>query len=107
MQPRLTNNAFRAIKQDLSTLAKTIYSSRRDIRALQSMGMQEQVPLLMWDLTELRKEFRYKHVAFCLLRGKKLEQIENTKHTEDDVRYIEFFKADFEQIDAEWRKEAV
>jgi len=74
-----------ALKQDQKARAKMI-------RAAKSMRKNCQYGVVP-HLEELRRDYRHHHIAYCLLRGRKLEEIEKPGFkNEPDSQYIERIK---------------
>jgi len=44
-------------------------------------------------------EFRHKHIAYCMLRGRAYEEIEQKCNTSPDWTYIDSIKEEYEQKD--------
>jgi len=86
-----------AKKQELKKLAKEIrhYKPRRkqDKRGEMSLWQIE------CEIAKRRYEFRHQHIAYCLLRGREMHEIENK--TRDDnkpnERYIDALLAEYEE----------
>jgi hypothetical protein len=69
-------NQIKKMKQELKSLAKEI-REKKNLRSKENNGF---VPALF----ELRIAFRHKHVAYCLARGRTLEQVDSGKHLNMD-----------------------
>lgn len=62
------------IKNDLADLKKEIIEAKKKKRAARTSGDMSQYH---YEVFKLKQEFRMKHVAYCLLRGKDYLQVEN------------------------------
>ncbi len=74
---------MKTIKQNLKEQAKTI----RTLKDAINSGMRE--GKYVWreqgDLLRAQRKFRYEHVAYCMLRGRTYEQIENKVKPENEI----------------------
>lgn len=75
-------------KQSLKLLAKEIRETKRIIKEKQrnneaSWSEQCNLPRMKW-------EYRHKHIAYCLFRGKTLEQIEPKSYEAPEMEVIKF-----------------
>jgi len=81
---------YREIKANLKKLAKEIRKQKIDVKESQRSGECEgQLTLL-----DMKFEFRHQHFAYCLLRGRTPEQIENNYNEKSpkskrDDKYIQ------------------
>lgn len=68
------NIKLKELKEELKTIAKNIRKLKEDIKAGQKartyMGMSQSM------LLRMKSEYRHKHIAYSLIRGKTMEQIE-------------------------------
>jgi hypothetical protein len=87
---------FFTLKSELKALVSEIRKTRKFVREGMSQGIpvwKEQVRLI-----DLKHEFRHKHIAYCVLRGRTREQIEakviNKPNEEIIAKYIEQYKAE-------------
>ena len=93
------------MKSELKELAQKIKTTKPQYREAQSVYDKSAIPStdryghsyqkkddalgtaawkLSSDLGHIRYEFRHRHIAYCLLRGRKMEQIENTKRCSNE-----------------------
>lgn len=72
------------LKEELKTLAKEIKKLKSE-RKSHSNGY-------VLGLLEKRHSARHKHVAYCMLRGKLYQEIEQKCHEAPDMDYIERIK---------------
>ena len=77
------------LKKQLKKLAKEIryYKSNRKYDKRKAIGLS--LYSIHCTLDDLRHEFRHKHIAYCLLRGREYEEIENTCREAPDFKWIE------------------
>lgn len=66
----------------MNTIKENLKMQARDIRTLKDQvrdGMRkgDYVWRLQGDLENAKREYRYDHVAYCMLRGRTYEEIEN------------------------------
>jgi len=82
------------VKEELKQLAQEIKQSKIDLKDAQRNG---NVGYKMhWKVSHLKDEFRYKHITYCLLRGREYEEIERPKEgNEPDFFKIEDLKKQF------------
>ena len=53
----------------------------------------------IWKLLGIRREFRHKHIAYCLLRGRTLEQIEcPSENNKPDLEAVKRHLKDYETL---------
>jgi len=85
------------LKSELKQLAKEIreWKNNRKMDSRRKLGMQQ------WAVerqVEWRKDkFRHKHIAYCMLRGRKYEQIENFCRVAPDFGRINEIMGEYEQ----------
>ena len=93
-------NTKQETKEELKGLAKEIRATKEAIKESQRQGKYDEHYRLYLKVESLKKEFRHKHIAYCLLRGRTLEQIErpNTGN-EPSMQLIEKYKAEIAWYD--------
>ena len=92
-----------AVKDQLKTEAKELRDVKFDMKSAMRRGDHDWRTgggALQSKLIKMKHEWRHKHVAYCLLKGRSLEQIERhcAEGNELDLSLVEKFKAEF--IDA-------
>ena len=79
---------IKKMKEELKELAKSIKTNKPLFKDAQRSGNWEK----QWKYCTIAKssEFRYKHIAYCILRGRTLEQIEgkNREGNKPNMDYI-------------------
>lgn len=81
---------YTELKAELKQLAHTIRSTRREYKNQQREGNHHKYIPLCWELVGLSREFRHKHIAYCLLNGTPMERIEvKTNNPPDQERIKE------------------
>jgi hypothetical protein len=76
------------LKQNLKALAESIHQSKNDCKAYQKThqgcdgGWTGEPGNSKWhsyysDINNLKYEFRHKHIAYCLIRGRTRDEIEH------------------------------
>ena len=99
------NKAYSIIKEDLKGLAKEIKELKLKFKDGQRKGIW--VYKTERRLHNAKYEFRHKHIARCLLRGRDYEQIEKpAKNNNPDWDTIEKYKQEFTDL-IEQHKEPV
>lgn len=102
---------IKMLKLSLKELAESISKSKRSLKDCQrrtgQAGEWEGQPghskyfYYSSDVMSAKYEFRHKHIAYCLLRGRTIEQIEMpAKDNQPDLSYIQ-------EIQNEYREENV
>lgn len=91
----------KVLKEQLKTLALDLRCSKKDLREhmkANSYKVEEQ-----YHIHKVRKEYRHFHVAYCLVRGRLLTQVENKTSPENplDMTSVDQFVKVFEQMDSE------
>lgn len=87
---------LKALAQDIRELKQTIKEAQRN---------DDGAARYQYKLPGLKDEFRHKHIAYCMAKGRSYEQIENKTRegNEPDFNYIkklvEEYEAKKEQID--------
>jgi hypothetical protein len=78
-------NQINLLKQELKSLAKEITTNRKLYKQAQREGKS------LWNIRVPSYEFRYKHIVYCMLRGRTIEQIERSHKPgkEPNMPYIE------------------
>lgn len=99
------------LKSELKTYASEIRSTRQSFKATQreisatatySPELWKKVNALEKTLVETRDLFRHKHIAYCLVRGRTIEQIEPNCKTGRNDKLIAVWVADYtKQLEAE------
>ena len=73
------------LKQELKVLAKTIRTAKQERKTVHFTGERTMKSPYSWqsdatyaceEAEKMAYEFRHKHIAYCLLRGRTMEQIE-------------------------------
>jgi len=80
------------LKAELKALAKEIRQWKSWRKPINRRGTD----LQQWDVDFkvfiLKREFRHRHIAYCMLRGRTYEQIENYCHEAPDFDKIEHIR---------------
>ena len=76
-------NKYQQLRSELKDLAKRIRHNRMALKEYQRSHYGNHGALGIV-LNKLRWEYRHKHIAYCLMRGRTIEQIEGK--TRDDNR---------------------
>lgn len=85
----MKSQTMSAIKAELKTLATSIRANRASYKDAQRSNIYHTAGDLERKLKEDKYEYRHKLIAYSLLRGRTLEQIENPKEgNEPDQKYI-------------------
>lgn len=66
------------LKAELKQLARDIRVTRIEYKEQQRAGNYKKYIGLLWSLNNYKKEFRHKHIAYCLLHGTPMEKIESS-----------------------------
>jgi len=69
------------LKEEIKVLSKTIHDKKKERKTVPN----GYVPGLLG----LRGDARYKHIAYCLLRGRTMEQIEQKTHDPVHMAWVE------------------
>ena len=65
------------LKNELKELAKEIKEWKRNRKEDKRLELKLELYQVQNQLYWFKRDFRHKHIAYCVLRGKKYEQIEN------------------------------
>jgi len=84
MSPKLLK-----LKAMLKKAAQELRSLKQDIKKKQKEGKSE-APKFQYQLFKDKRNFRYYHIAYCLLRGRAYEEIE--KPREDNKPDMDFIR---------------
>lgn len=77
------------LKLKIKGMAEEIKSTNKELKAAKNNGS-----VLMYKLYRIRYECRHHHIAYCELRGRTRDQIEQPReHNEANERAIETIKA--------------
>ena len=93
------NYAHIIIKEDLKDLARKIREKKDELKKYQRKNKGYASYRQYSEIQEAQEEFRHKHIARCLLKGLRYEQIEQPK--EGNTPYwtrIEKYKDEFLQL---------
>ncbi|MFA7219141.1 MAG: hypothetical protein WC119_01270 [Synergistaceae bacterium] len=81
---------IKQLKEELKSLAKRIRQEKIALKEYQRNhgGSHGTIGV---NLSRIQREYRHKHIAYCLLRGRTIEQIEgkNRKGNEPDTNLIQ------------------
>ena len=85
------------IKSELKDLVKRIRENKIALKAFQRENGGSQ-GMIGYALKKLQREFRHKHIAYCLMRGRTIEQIErggNKENNGPDMYYVKSIVAEY------------
>jgi hypothetical protein len=88
-------------KAQLKDLAKDLHVSKKDLREhmkANAYKVEEQ-----WHITATKKKYRVLHVAYCVARGRKVEEVECKVSVENplDMTLVEDMLKEIQKLDAE------
>jgi hypothetical protein len=85
------------LKSELKQLAKEIREWKRNRKLDKRIELK--IPLWQIELkvSQRKYEFRHKHIAYCLLRGRRYEEIELKTNTPPDFKYVDKIREKYEQ----------
>ena len=90
------------LKSELKELAKEIKVLKYKRDHWQEFGNDQSE--FMWRAHREAREFRHKHIAYCLLRGRHYEQIEQPREdNKPDMIYVQMVMEEYEQPKAKFR----
>jgi len=72
-------------KQDLKKLASEISEYRHNVKETQRGNRSG---YCSWTLSKMSRDFRHRHIAYCLMRGTPYEQIEPKVHDGNEPCWI-------------------
>jgi hypothetical protein len=85
------------LKSELKQLAKSI----RKWKSNRKMDKRKELGIQLWQaelkVNQLKYEFRHKHIAYCILRGRRYEEIELKTNTPPNFDYVDKIKEQYEQ----------
>ncbi len=102
----------KTLKNELKDLAAQITTTKEERKTVNFTGERTIKSNYSWltDAQEaafvvarLKREFRYRHVAYCMLRSKTLEQIEN--HNRDTTENLDMFEVKRIMKEYDWSPE--
>ena len=99
MRKIMSKEKMLAVKEMLKSGAKELHDIKFEIKSAMKNGKICSAPYWNYQnkLIQMQRVWRHKHVAYCLLKGRSLEQIE-IRCAEDnklDLSLVEKFKAEF------------
>ena len=98
-------NSIKQIKEEQKALAKSIREQKIAFKnAQREIGNWQAYEKFGCKLHKLQWEFRHRHIARCLLRGRTMEQIEN-KNRDDNKPDQNLINKYYDQYLAEIEKE--
>ena len=87
------------LKEENKELALKIKEGRSELRTLKSKGEGGTLGFkkIYWKLEDLGYDFRHRHIAYCLLRGRGYEQIERSCRDDNkpNFKLVEKYKEEF------------
>ena len=78
---------LKSFKKSIKEKASQIRAMKRLFREYQRIG-DEKSYILQSELLRLRDEFRHEHIAYCILRGRTILEIENSPSRETNKSKI-------------------
>jgi hypothetical protein len=86
------------VKEELKKMAEKLRQIRIDIAETQKKG--EYAGYMQSEQRFLKFEFRHRHIAYCMLRGRSYEQIERKfrEGHEPDMNYVEKLQEQFKTL---------
>jgi len=93
------NTIKKTVKEDQKKLAKELRTTKSLFKSMQKNGNANCREF--WDVDikkdKLKKEFRHKHIAYCILRGRTIEEIERTVREDNkhNPRLVEEYIKEF------------
>jgi len=107
----MKHTKYPKLKKELKELAKEIKAlkHRRDNwwnfkHELESWQQSYVQSVFMYRAFEKSREFRHKHIAYCLLRGRSYEQIEQPREdNKPDMVYVQMVMEEYEQPETKFR----
>jgi hypothetical protein len=91
------------IKEENKTLAADVRATRLAFKEAQRSGTYKEMINLFYKTNEKSYDFRHRHIAYCLLRGRTMEQIERVSYNIPDA-YV--YEAHLEKWKEELQKES-
>lgn len=84
-----TTKNYLTLKQEQKVLATDLHNQKHEISKTQKEG--KVAGLLQCNLIYMKRDYRYKHIAYSLIRGRTYEQIETKcrKGNEPDQKTIQ------------------
>ena len=87
------------VKEENKKLAREIKEGKRALRILKDAGegSTSKYKKIYFHLMDLGSEYRHRHIAYCLLRGREYEEIERKCRDDNkpNFKYIEELKERF------------
>ena len=92
----ITKEKFMKIKEELKVEAKVLTNLKAEIKEKQRSG--KAAGSLQWKLLDLKYQWRHKHIAYCLIKGRSLEEIEGkcNEGNEPNLTLVATYKKGFE-----------
>lgn len=90
---------MKTVKTQLKQLAFDIRELKNKIRTTMQSGAyagRDQFALM-----QLKHHFRHKHIAYCLMRGRTIDEIEGNAKTPRDQAYINTLLEQFKELSHE------
>lgn len=84
------------VKEELKVEAKELSTSKINVKNSQRSG-DWSGSCGQWTLQKMRREWRHKFIAYCLLKGRTLEEIEGKcrEDNQPDMDLVERYKREF------------
>jgi len=103
----MKNSIYNQIKTLHKSLISAIRQTKTDLTEAQQSGYSTWQ--LHSKLSDLRIEFRHRHVAYSLVRGRSMEQIESKVYpgNEPDESKIQTYKAEYQRLLASLRESII
>jgi len=70
------NTKMKELKQELKTLAKIIHTTKIEHKDYQRSNQWSEIESTRRSIETAKYRFRHGHIAYCMARGKKYEEIE-------------------------------
>lgn len=86
-------------KEVMATIKQSQKDLAQQVREAKVLIHQPHTYRELWAAQRISKDFRYRHIAYCLLRGTDYEKIECPReNNEPDWSLIEEYKTEFEEM---------
>jgi hypothetical protein len=72
----MKHTKYPELKMELKELAKGIRKWKRNRKEDKRFELKMSQSDVQWEIDDRKIDFRHKHIAYCMLRGRKYEQIE-------------------------------
>lgn len=92
---------FKEEQKEIAKQLRVLKRAARTSRSFWDRQIYDYEPVTQWGVEYLKRHYRHRHIAYCLVRGTPLEKIEKSCHTSPDEKkyrkWVDLLKSDLKE----------